>query len=133
MVRVTGGAGFIGSNLVIDRLEAIGEPLRYGRTKLEGVRAVCRLADALRPDANGARARLITIVRDRSGHDRLYAIDEPRIADEPGWRPRETVARGIRRPVAGYPAHPDWIEGANSGRYGDWMDMNDGSRGAIVE
>jgi dTDP-glucose 4,6-dehydratase len=97
-------------------------------TNLEVVRTVCRLLDEMRPDPAGPHERLVTFVRDRPGHDRRYAIDASRIADELGWRPRETFDSGIRRTVGWYLSNAGWIEGVTSGRYRDWMASNYGSR-----
>ena len=99
-------------------------------TNLEVVYAVCRLLDEMRPDPVGPHERLVTFVRDRPGHDRRYAIDASRIADELGWRPRETFASGIRKTVGWYLSNAGWIEGVTSGRYREWMDANYGSRPA---
>jgi len=65
----------------------------------------------------GASRSLITFVVDRPGHDRRYAIDATRVRSELGWRPRETFADGLRKTVAWYVGHLDWIETVMRGRY----------------
>jgi dTDP-glucose 4,6-dehydratase len=88
------------------------------------VKTICALLDEMRPDPAGPRERLITYVKDRPGHDRRYAIDARKIADELGWRPAETFGTGIRRTVAWYLDNAAWVEGVTSGRYQDWMKNN---------
>jgi dTDP-glucose 4,6-dehydratase len=46
--------------------------------------------------------RLISLVKDRPGHDWRYAIDTSRIQAELGWRPEETFETGIRKTIAWY-------------------------------
>jgi dTDP-glucose 4,6-dehydratase len=53
----------------------------------------------------GKPESLISYVKDRTGHDRRYAIDATKIASELGWRPSYTFDRGIKdtRLVSGQP------------------------------
>jgi dTDP-glucose 4,6-dehydratase len=119
---------------VTDHCEAIRMVLERGRlgetyniggwnekSNIEIVRTVCALLDEMQPDLAGPRERLITFVTDRPGHDRRYAIDARKIADEIGWRPAETFDTGIRRTVRWYLDHAGWVEGVLSGRYQDWV------------
>jgi dTDP-glucose 4,6-dehydratase len=78
------------------------------RTNLEIVREVCALLDQFHPDPAGPRARLITHVKDRPGHDRRYAADFSRIDRELGWQPRETLETGLARTVRWYLDNPQW-------------------------
>ena len=100
---------------VDDHCEAIRLVLERGRpgatyniggasekTNLEVVRALCALLDEARPRASGRYAELITMVKDRPGHDRRYAIDATRMARELGWRPRESFESGLRKTVDWY-------------------------------
>jgi len=88
------------------------------------VDAVGALLDELRPDPAGPHARLVTFVQDRPGHDRRYAIDARKIERELGWRPTETFETGLRKTVAWYLAHPDWVRDVQSGAYREWIDRN---------
>jgi dTDP-glucose 4,6-dehydratase len=98
------------------------------KTNIDIVRTVCALLDELRPDPVGPRARLITFVRDRPGHDRRYAIDASKIGRELGWRPEETFETGIRKTVQWYLDHADWVAQVQSGAYREWIGQNYGSR-----
>ena len=69
---------------------------------LEIVRQLC---DMLGGDAHA----LIRMVPDRPGHDRRYALDTTKIADELGWRPRHTLAEGLAATMAWYTKAAAWL------------------------
>ena len=48
---------------------------RQERRNIDVVREICRLLDSYAPSRDGSREELITLVADRPGHDRRYAID----------------------------------------------------------
>ena len=77
------------------------------RSNRELVETLCGLLDQLRPQA-APHARLITLVNDRPGHDRRYAIDPGRITAELGWQPRHDVHQGLEATVRWYLDHLDW-------------------------
>ena len=103
----------------------LGETYNIGgwneMTNLDIVHTVCELLDELRPAPEGSYKRLITYVKDRPGHDRRYAIDARKIERELGWRPAETFATGIRKTIAWYLDHPEWVARVQSGAYRDWV------------
>ncbi|MFM7433252.1 MAG: dTDP-glucose 4,6-dehydratase, partial [Gammaproteobacteria bacterium] len=106
----------------------LGETYNVGgwneQANIDIVRTICALLDELRPDAAGSYSRLITYVKDRPGHDRRYAIDARKIERELGWRPAETFETGIRKTVAWYLEHGDWVSRVQSGAYRDWLAKN---------
>ena len=110
----------------------LGETYNIGgwneQANIDIVHRICALLDELQPDAAGPYARLITHVADRPGHDRRYAIDARKIERELGWRPAETFDTGIRKTVAWYLAHGDWVREVQSGAYRDWLATNYSAR-----
>jgi dTDP-glucose 4,6-dehydratase len=87
------------------------------RANLQVVRTICEIVDSLRSDLpHRPCTSLITHVTDRPGHDRRYAIDTAKVRGL-GWRPREDFESGLRRTVAWYLAHRDWVERITTGKY----------------
>ncbi len=60
---------------------------------------------------------LITYVKDRKGHDRRYAIAPDKIKAEIGWYPETMFKEGIRKTIAWYFEHEDWMNNVTSGDY----------------
>lgn len=112
---------------------AVGRTYNIGgrceRTNLEVVHALCAVLDELAPNEQGPYARLIEFVTDRPGHDRRYAIDDTRIANELGWQPTESFETGLRKTVKWYLDNPEWVERVRSGAYRQWIDANYANRG----
>jgi dTDP-glucose 4,6-dehydratase len=83
------------------------------------------LLDELRARADGKSYReQIAYVTDRPGHDRRYAIDASKIERELGWKPAETFETGIRKTVAWYLDHQEWVTNVQSGTYREWFKKN---------
>lgn len=98
---------------------------------IDVVTAICAIVDELRPDsAGGPRDRLITFVADRLGHDLRYAMDMTKLERELDWRPSVNFHEGLRRTVAWYLAHPDWVEHVRTKPYRDWIQQNYSERAA---
>jgi dTDP-glucose 4,6-dehydratase len=97
--------------LVLER-GAVGETYNIGarqeRSNIQVVHAICGLLDEIAPSPAGPRARLITHVADRPGHDRRYAIDPTRIERELGWRAAEPFEAGLRKTVRWYVDNRPW-------------------------
>ncbi|MCA1248491.1 dTDP-glucose 4,6-dehydratase [Massilia sp. MS-15] len=120
---------------VLDHCSAIRRVLEAGKpgetynvggwnemANIDVVHTLCAILDELRPRPDGAPyAAQISFVKDRPGHDRRYAIDAGKIERELGWRPVETFETGIRKTVAWYLAHQDWVREVTSGAYRDWV------------
>jgi dTDP-glucose 4,6-dehydratase len=111
----------------------LGETYNIGgwneKTNLEVVQAICTLLDELHPQG-APHAKLITYVADRAGHDKRYAIDATKIADDLGWKPQETFETGLRKTVAWYLENTDWVKGVTSGDYQKWVQQNYTERSA---
>jgi dTDP-glucose 4,6-dehydratase len=97
------------------------------RTNRQVVDAICEALEGERPAAanpamasRGVRAYadLVTLVEDRPGHDRRYAIDASKARRELGFAPRHDFASGLARTVRWYLDHHDWCEAVQSGSYG---------------
>ena len=104
----------------------LGETYNVGgwneKTNIEIVQTVCALLDELSPRPDRVSyAHQIRFVTDRPGHDRRYAIDASKLERELGWRPAETFDTGIRKTVAWYLAHQDWVQAVQSGAYMEWV------------
>lgn len=82
---------------------------------IELVRMICRILDERL--GGGPREELIEFVTDRPGHDRRYAIDATRIADELGWTPSVDFPEGLRRTIDWYLNNEAWMESCASGEY----------------
>ena len=74
------------------------------KTNLEIVRLILR--------AVGKDETWISHVDDRLGHDRRYAIDSTKIAEELGWRPSRTFEQGMEQTIRWYLAHQGWLDHA---------------------
>jgi len=60
---------------------------------------------------------LITYVEDRKGHDRRYAIAPDKIKAEIGWEPETMFKEGIKKTIAWFFEHEDWMNNVTSGDY----------------
>ena len=100
----------------------IGETYNIGghneKQNIEVVKTICKILDELKPQANHeAYDKLITFVKDRPGHDLRYAIDASKIANELGWKPKETFETGIRKTVEWYLNNMEWCRRVQDGSY----------------
>ncbi|OAE09147.1 dTDP-glucose 4,6-dehydratase [Pantoea sp. OXWO6B1] len=109
----------------------IGETYNIGghneRKNLDVVFAICDLLDEIVPKEVSYREQ-ITYVKDRPGHDRRYAIDARKIANDLGWKPQETFESGIRKTVMWYLHNTEWVNNVKSGAYKSWIEENYGER-----
>jgi len=63
---------------------------------------------------------MIKYVTDRKGHDRRYGIDPNKITTELGWYPETKFEDGIRKTLAWYSEHKEWVEHITSGKYQEY-------------
>ena len=87
------------------------------RANIDVVRAICAVLDELVPDPAGGRARLITYIRDRPGHDFRYEIDARHARAALGWSAAHDFEGGLRRTVAWYLDNRQWWETIRASRY----------------
>ncbi|MEM1365958.1 MAG: dTDP-glucose 4,6-dehydratase [Pseudomonadota bacterium] len=93
------------------------------RTNLDVVRSICEVLDTKAPRADHkSYAEQITMVEDRAGHDRRYAIDATKIKNDLGWEPKYTFETGLAETVDWYLNNEWWwkplVEGGATQRRG---------------
>jgi len=89
------------------------------------VHSICDLLDELQPRSDTRSYReQIEFVEDRPGHDRRYAVDASRIANELGWTPSESFATGIRKTVDWYLKNSEWLEAIKTEQHQKWLSQN---------
>ena len=75
------------------------------------------------PAASGAAtSSLITMVKDRPGHDWRYAVDAGRIQSELGYKPAHDFASGLRNTVDWMLANEDWWRSILDDSYRSWIE-----------
>lgn len=104
----------------------LGEVYNIGgnneRANLDTVKLLCSILDSERPRKDGEKyAEQMAFVKDRPGHDRRYAIDARKIAQELNWTPKETPDSGFQRTVKWYLANDAWVKNVTSGTYREWV------------
>lgn len=104
----------------------IGETYNIGghneKKNIEVVKTICAILEELAPIQHSKLniqnyESLMTFVKDRPGHDRRYAIDASKIADELGWQPEETFETGLRKTVEWYLNNEQWWQRVLNGDY----------------
>ncbi len=55
---------------------------------------------------------MVKFVADRPGHDRRYAIDDSKIRQELGWRPKYRLEKALAEMVKWYGDNPKWVKSA---------------------
>ncbi|MDX0520741.1 dTDP-glucose 4,6-dehydratase [Sinorhizobium medicae] len=84
---------------------------RAERNNLSVMESICDLIDMKLPRKGGGSYRdLITLVPDRPGHDRRYAIDPSKVERELGWRPKRSFEAGLSETVDWFLANRWWWE-----------------------
>ena len=79
------------------------------------------------PAAKGLKTdSLKTYVKDRPGHDRRYAIDERKIAQEMGYSPSVDFRSGLSRTLHWYLNNELWWQSVLDGSYRSWIERNYG-------
>ena len=102
----------------------VGETYNIGghneQKNIDVVRSICDLLEELAPQHPAGVAKytdLITLVKDRPGHDQRYAIDASKIERELGWVPLETFESGLRKTVQWYLDNLEWCRRVQDGSY----------------
>ena len=108
----------------------IGETYNVGgHNEKQNIEIIHIILDVLReklPESDPRREKinedLITYVEDRKGHDRRYAIAPDKIKAEIGWEPETMFSDGIRKTIAWYFEHGDWMCRVTSGDYQNYYE-----------
>lgn len=104
----------------------VGETYNIGghneKKNIDVVKTICAILEELAPIQHSKMniqnyESLMTFVKDRPGHDRRYAIDASKIADELGWQPEETFETGLRKTVEWYLNNEQWWQRVLNGDY----------------
>jgi len=76
---------------------------RNEQKNIDIAKKICKILDKIYPRKNKkSYIELITLVEDRPGHDRRYAIDPSKIENTLGWKPEETFDTGLEKTVKWY-------------------------------
>lgn len=107
----------------------VGESYNIGGNKelknIEITESICEILQELCPHSNSLHYQsLITFVKDRPGHDRRYAIDSSKIAEELGWEPQIDFELGLRDTVIWYLSNKHWVDQIKSGDYLKWLQQH---------
>ena len=92
------------------------------KKNIEVVKTICKILDELVPLKKSSLKitnyeNLITLVKDRPGHDMRYAIDAGKIQKELNWKPIETFETGIIKTVKWYLNNKTWCQKVQDGSY----------------
>lgn len=68
--------------------------------------------------------KLISFVKDRSGHDARYAVDCSKIKAKLSWKVAYTFDAGLEKTVKWYIENREWIKRIKNGEYQNWIKMN---------
>lgn len=81
------------------------------------IKIIIKTVDRLLGREEGTSDKLISFVKDRSGHDFRYAIDATKLKNELGWEPSIQFEEGIEITVKWYLKNKRWLENVSSGEY----------------
>ncbi|MFC4023785.1 dTDP-glucose 4,6-dehydratase [Oceanobacillus longus] len=77
------------------------------KTNIAIAKQICDILDQIKPEIKlqaGIHSfkELITFTEDRKGHDRRYAVDDRKLRNELGWKPKEDLDDALRKTVEWY-------------------------------
>ncbi len=118
--------------LQVALLGKVGETYNIGGhnqlKNIDVVKTICGILDELAPskiNKINKYEELITFTTDRAGHDKKYAIDASKIANELNWMPIETFESGIRKTIQWYLKNKVWCDRVKDGSYyGERLGLN---------
>ncbi len=115
---------------MVQEMGRLGETYNIGgHNEKQNIEIISIILDTLLemlPEDDARRAHisrdLITYVEDRKGHDRRYAIAPDKIKAEIGWEPETMFKDGIKKTIAWYFEHEDWMKNVTSGDYQNYYE-----------
>jgi dTDP-glucose 4,6-dehydratase len=103
----------------------IGEVYNIGGLDvLENLTMARRLLRAV-----GKTESLLSHVRDRPGHDRLYALTCEKIERELDWKPSISLDEGLHKTIEWYRTNTEWLAGVRGGKYLTYYQKHYDNRG----
>ena len=81
------------------------------------VKELIKQVDEKTGNPAGYSEKLITFVKDRPGHDKRYAIDATKLANDLGWKPSVTFEEGLSKTIDWFLENKEWLENVTSGDY----------------
>jgi dTDP-glucose 4,6-dehydratase len=122
---------------VEDHCQAIWEIINKGRVgetyniggeneweNIELVNCLCEKIAKIKGKDKDYYKKLITFVKDRSGHDRRYAINCDKIKQNLHWRQKFNFEEGLDLTIKWYMSNQDWVDIVRSGEYKKWIKKN---------
>lgn len=88
------------------------------------VHKLCEIVAAKTGKNKDYYKRLITLVKDRPGHDRRYAINCDKIKKELGFTQSVDFKTGLSKTVDWYLENKEWVSRIKSGEYKKWIEIN---------
>lgn len=86
------------------------------------VKELIKQVDEKTGNPTGHSEKLITFVKDRPGHDKRYAIDATKLANDLGWKPSVTFEEGLSKTIDWFLENKEWLEHVTSGDYQKYYD-----------
>ncbi len=106
----------------------VGETYNIGgENEWENIKLVnflCEKIGQLQGKEKNYYKRLITLVKDRPGHDRRYAINCEKIKKELGWNRQFDFEEGLDTTIEWYMNNQNWVNRIRSGEYRKWIEKN---------
>ena len=119
----------------IFRTGKIGETYNIGGNNewknLELIHLLCDTMDEVLGRPEKSSRSLITFVKDRPGHDRRYAIDASKLANDLGWEPSMGMKEGLTKTIKWYLDNESWMDRVTTGAYKSYYEEQYQSRIAI--
>jgi dTDP-glucose 4,6-dehydratase len=86
------------------------------------IKQMCLIMDRKLGREEGETEKLITYVKDRSGHDMRYAIDASKLKNDLGWEPSIEFEQGLENTIEWYLENQEWLNNITSGDYAKYYE-----------